>query len=418
LAEIVFIKQDIGNSKEFLKRRRIGMFPYLSLFQNGLPVEFPFTMARKVENLLEFLTINTTQTKLQSMETKKQFSNSKANNSLFIVFFNSKWNENAETIAKNYPKTPMYLTNNAELAKEIGIYANHFSFGVFRNFDEGNRFFQFEEGFDFYHFKPIMEKLRWPKIMELTPESLEYVLLHQDNSLIFIPEFGKKNDVETEELNKKGLQEFIKYSSKNEKFKFFKISKMTPEVDDILHSIGKSHTQKPYLLLVSFEIRPYLKYRFEKYITKEEIKKWVEEFDMGRLKESLKSEPIPEVQDDLLMRVVGLNYNKEVIENKEDVMVFLYSMWCQKSKRIIRDLRKIALRAKRWDTKIKWVVFEITRNEVKGLRNMQSYPNLLLYKSNDKKYPVWYDGVFDERKLENFAHLVIKNVRKYPDEEL
>jgi hypothetical protein len=406
------------NAKEFLKKRKIVMFPYLVLFQNGLPVEFPFTMARKVENLLEFLTVNTTQSKLKSLQTKNQFLKIKKENSLFLVFYSSKWNENSESIAKNYPKIPMYLTTDEKLAKDIGIYSSHFSFGVFRDFDEGSRFFQFEEGFDFYHFKQIFKKLRWPKIMELTPETLEHVLLSKDNSLIFVPEFGKTNDVETQELNKKGLQEFVKYSSKNEKFKFFKITKMTPNVDDILSTIGKAHTGKPYVILLSFEVRPYLKYRFEKYITKEEIKKWVNEFDMGRLKESLKSEPIPEIQDDILKRVVGLNFKEEVIDNTEDVMVFIYSMWCQKSKRIIRDLRKIALRSRRWDTPIKWVVFEITRNEVKGLRNMQSYPNLVLYKSNDKKYPVWYDGVFEERKLENFSHLVIKNKRKYPDEEL
>ena len=139
---------------------------------------------------------------------------------------------------------------------------------------------------------------------------------------------------------------------------------------------------------------------------------------MGRLKESLKSELIPEIQDDILQRVVGINFEKEVIKHAGNVMVFLYSMWCSKSKRIIKDLRKIALRSKRWSTPIKWVVFEVTRNEAKGVRNMQSYPNLLLYKENDKEFPVWYDGIFEERRLENFTHLVIKKERKYPDEEL
>lgn len=393
------------------------MFPYLAFFQDALPVEFPFTAKRRVENLLDFLTEASTGTKLRALKSKSQFLKVKEKHDLFMVFWKSEWDAHAENIARNYPKIPVYLVDQQPLAENLGIYSKYFSFGIFRNFDEGNRFFQFENGVFFYDFKVILEKLRWPKIMELTSDSLEHVLLSQENSLIFVSEL-QKSDLETKDLNQKGLNEFVKYSSKNEKFKFFKVTKSNPVVEDILGSIGRAHTGKPFVLLVSFEIRPYQKYRFEKTVTADAIKNWVHEFDLGRLSESLKSEAIPRVQDDVLPRVVGLNFKEEVLDDPSDVMVFLYSMWCEKSKRIIKDLRKIAIRSRRWSTPIKWVVFEVTRNEAKGLRMMQSYPNLVLYKSDDKKYPVWYDGVFEERKLENFAHLVIKKVRKYPNEEL
>jgi hypothetical protein len=402
----------------FLNQRKINMFPYLALFDHEVPVEYPFTQARKVEHLLEFLTKNITETLIKPLKSKEQFIKIKNKKDLFVVFLSSEYNKLAEGIAKNYPQIPMYMTEDKTLAKEIGLLEKGLSFGVFRSYDEGDRFFQYPDGMEYYHFKPIMEKLKWPKIMELSQDTLEHVLLSQENSMIFVPLFTKEEDVRIKDENERSFKEFVKYSSNNTKYKFFKVSKMTPIVEDILFSIGKSHKQRPYVILVSFEIRPYQKYRFEENITKQALHKWSEQFDLGQLTESFKSEPIPEVQDTILQRVVGINFKEEVIDFKGNVMVFLYSMWCAKSKRIIQDLRKIALRAKRWKTQIKWVVFEITRNEAKGLRAMQSYPNLVLYKANDKKFPVWYDGVFDERKLENFTHMVIEGKKKYPDEDL
>lgn len=405
-------------AKDFIKKRKINMFPYLALYQNGHPIEYPFTQSRKVEKILDFLATQTTETLLKPLKSKPQFLKIKQQQDIFIVFKKSKWDAFAETLAKNYRQIPMYLLEDVSVAKEIGLFEQFLSFGVFRSFDEGDRFFQYKNGVDFYEFKPILELLRWPKIVELSEKSLEHVLLSQEHSLIFVPQFEGDEDLRVKDENERSFQEFVKYSHNNKKFKFFKVSRPTPVVNDILFSIGKAHTGKPYVILVSFEIRPYQKYRYEKNITKENLRKWVEQYDLGQLSESLKSEPIPEIQDDVLPRVVGLNFQKEVVDYKGNVMLFLYSMWCAKSKRIIQDLRKIALRARKWGVEIKWVVFEITRNEAKGLKMMQSYPNLLLYKKNDKKFPVWYDGVFEERRLENFSHLVIEGKKKYLDEDL
>lgn len=57
------------------------------------------------------------------------------------------------------------------------------------------------------------------------------------------------------------------------------------------------------------------------------VSDWVERFIGGSLQPSLKSEPIPETQDESVYTVVGKEFEKVVFDESKDVFIELYATW-------------------------------------------------------------------------------------------
>lgn len=58
------------------------------------------------------------------------------------------------------------------------------------------------------------------------------------------------------------------------------------------------------------------------------IGKFVDDFLAGKIEPSIKSEPIPEKNDDPVTIIVAHNYQDVVINNEKDVLVEYYAPWC------------------------------------------------------------------------------------------
>lgn len=65
-----------------------------------------------------------------------------------------------------------------------------------------------------------------------------------------------------------------------------------------------------------------------KKVTHDDIAKFVKDFVDGKIKPSIKSEPIPEKQEGPVQVVVAHSYKDIVIENDNDVLLEYYAPWC------------------------------------------------------------------------------------------
>jgi len=65
-----------------------------------------------------------------------------------------------------------------------------------------------------------------------------------------------------------------------------------------------------------------------KELTEKEVGDFVQDFVDGKVKPSIKSEPIPEKQDGPVKVVVAHNYEDVVMEADKDVLVEFYAPWC------------------------------------------------------------------------------------------
>lgn len=55
---------------------------------------------------------------------------------------------------------------------------------------------------------------------------------------------------------------------------------------------------------------------------------WVDKYLSGDLQPQLKSQPIPDTQDESVYTLVGKNFDDVVFDDEKDVFVEFYASWC------------------------------------------------------------------------------------------
>jgi protein disulfide-isomerase A1 len=60
----------------------------------------------------------------------------------------------------------------------------------------------------------------------------------------------------------------------------------------------------------------------------EEAGEWVEQYLAGSLTPQLKSQPIPDTQDESVYTLVGKNFDDVVFDDEKDVFIEFYASWC------------------------------------------------------------------------------------------
>lgn len=125
-------------------------------------------------------------------------------------------------------------------------------------------------------------------------------------------------------------------------------------------------------------------------ITVESISEFVKDFKSGFLQPFLKSQDIPEDNNEPVKVVVGKNFNEIVINNDNDVLIEFYAPWCGHCKKLApiwdelaKDLKDVAgLTIAKMDS---------TANEVDGV-DIRGYPTLKFYPKGQKGSPIDYDA--------------------------
>lgn len=77
------------------------------------------------------------------------------------------------------------------------------------------------------------------------------------------------------------------------------------------------------------DLEKQLKYPLDqsKEVTADGISDWVQQYLSGKLQPQLKSQPIPEAQDESVYTLVGKNFEEVVFDDAKDVFVEFYASW-------------------------------------------------------------------------------------------
>ncbi|KAK2466246.1 hypothetical protein APHAL10511_001888 [Amanita phalloides] len=139
-------------------------------------------------------------------------------------------------------------------------------------------------------------------------------------------------------------------------------------------------------------------------VTPEAVSNLVQLYIDGKVEPTLKSEPIPETQNEPVFVIVGKNFEQVVLDDSKDVFIEFYATWCGHCKRLkpIWD----SLGEKFADRKDRVVIakMEATENDLPPSVDFQvsGFPTLKFKPAGARDF-IDYDG---DRSLESFVEFV------------
>merc|ERR1711879_9773 len=149
-------------------------------------------------------------------------------------------------------------------------------------------------------------------------------------------------------------------------------------------------------------------------ITEAAVSNFVGEYDAGRLRPFLKSEPVPTSQPGPVYTLVGSTFDEVVKNPAKDVLVEFYAPWCGHCKKLEPVYREVAKRLEGVGS-IVIAKIDATSNDVAGV-DVEGFPTIKLWRADNKADPLDYDG---DRDVDSFlAWLEEKATHPFNCEEL
>jgi len=142
-------------------------------------------------------------------------------------------------------------------------------------------------------------------------------------------------------------------------------------------------------------------------ITKEALGKWLDTFLDGSLKQTIKSEPVPESNDGPVKILVAKNFDEIVYDTSKDVFVEFYAPWCGHCKKLAPVYDELGTELKSTHPNVVIGKIDATANDVSPKFGVRGFPTLKLFKAGDKEHPVDYEG---DRSLEDMKEFLKTHV--------
>ena len=141
-------------------------------------------------------------------------------------------------------------------------------------------------------------------------------------------------------------------------------------------------------------------------ITEQNIIKFVENWEQGKLTRYFKSEPVPSTQEGDVVVVVGKSFRNIVMDESKDVLVEFYAPWCGHCKQLAPIYDQLAKKLKH-NSNLIIAKIDYTLNEVDQV-HIKGFPTLKLFPASKKGRPIDFEG---EKSVEGMSKWLEKNVR-------
>ncbi|KAK8966703.1 Protein disulfide-isomerase [Platanthera guangdongensis] len=166
-----------------------------------------------------------------------------------------------------------------------------------------------------------------------------------------------------------------------------------------LQYFGLKEDQAPLILLQENDVKKFFKPNLEP----DQIATWLKEYFDGNLTPFVKSEPIPEVNNEPVKVVVANSLHDVVFKSGKNVLLEFYAPWCGHCKKLAPILEEVAVSFQHDDDVI-IAKMDATENDVPSEFEVQGYPTIYFSSANGKllKYE-------EGRTAEDFIDFVKKN---------
>ena len=372
-------KVDATVEKKLAQKFGVRGYPTVKFFKKGVPMEY--TGGRKESEVLNWVRKKSGPAYV-SIQTFEELEKLKADSPVCIVYYGTNEDEKkifAEVAMKNddYPFAAVESKEITDQAKEkIGFVV------LYKKFDEKRDEISGFKEKDLADFVTIKSQKR---VSTFDDKTTQIVFGDNQPTICYFGVKGEKWDEAEKLLDKiadKAMEKKLKVTMTEIKEGMGK---------RIAEYIGVKDADLPSIRIIDTR-KEMKKYIMEKEINEQNIIEFMEGWEKGILKRHLKTQEEPKENKGPIFEVVGKTFQRDVIDNDNDVMLVFYAPWCGHCKKLLPEYEKAALKLKEKNPKVILARMDATENEVESV-TITGFPTIKFYPGNKKdKRPMDYNG--------------------------
>ncbi|KAG6816918.1 hypothetical protein H0H87_001620 [Tephrocybe sp. NHM501043] len=324
--DIVLASVDCVDQADLCQSKEVQGYPTLKVYKKGAPTDY--SGPRKADGIISYM-VKQSLPAVSPVTAENHEEFSKADKLVVVAYLPTSTSipapEFSATAEKHRDDYLFGLSTDAEAAKAAGVEAP--AIVVYRSFDEPQSVYPY----------PVLDatskeleewlgELNIPIIDEVSGENYAvYAQSPKPLAYLFLDPSVEGKDAAIEAI--KPIAQ--KYKSK---VNFVWIDAI--KFGD--HAKALNIPEAKWPAFVVQDLANQLKYPFDqsKEVTQEATGEFVEQYLAGKIEPTLKSQPIPETQDDAVYTLVGKSFDDVVFDDSKDVFVEFYATWCGHCKRL------------------------------------------------------------------------------------
>jgi len=168
-----------------------------------------------------------------------------------------------------------------------------------------------------------------------------------------------------------------------------------------LRDLDIPHIEVPFII---HDLKTDLKYRLDTPdFAPEAVKSFIEEYLSGKVESYVKSEKVPETNDEPVKVVVGRTFQDIVMDPTKDVLIEAYAPWCGHCKTLEPKYKQLAERMAKYSDTLTIAKIDATANSLPPAYAARGYPTIFFAQANKKDAPIKYEGA---REIEDFVSFI------------
>jgi len=137
------------------------------------------------------------------------------------------------------------------------------------------------------------------------------------------------------------------------------------------------------------------------------LKQWVADVLSGAISPNVRSQPVPETQEESVYTLVGKSFDEIVLDESKDVFVEFYAPWCGHCKSLAPKYEQVAKAFESAKDSLIIAKIDATENDTPNAGvEIQGFPTLYFYPAGAKTKPIAYEGA---RSVEDLISFVQKH---------
>lgn len=386
------------------KEKQVNTFPHLCLYSSPAFYSVYFD-AIDQKHITDFLTHHLNHTpSVHLIDEEGNFEKFKAQEA--AIYLSSKvideaQRELAENLQRTYPELPVYIgTVDSKVDAELFPNAKSSYRCMFhRNFDDGSKSLTGNSPIPVERILNMINNYKHPKVANLNSKNYEKLFKHKLSAVIL---FDSDYDTPSMRAFTSALQ------SMNTQCLLLRSKLTEPNSDKLAEMLDISPKDFPTLRVIRFGVARNHKYKMEGEITEESIKEFMTNFVQKKVEEYYRSEEIPAEKDQIVHKVVSLNFDEFTFYKDKDVVLLIDSDFSSNDSGLTSVFEAVAEKL----SGKKDIVFgrlNVHKNDVPHV-NVHTLPMVYIYKRGTLVGPrTKYNG---EKTPEGLVKFIADNLKR------